>query len=111
MLLTTCEVTNFEQAIEKLAWYTLRWGIEVYHRYITKEPAPPANPPSLAPGHPEGGQSWRPSWAEMRWQTGYQESPLGLQRLDDRTAMWKVLTGKFEPHIQEPTVSSTPGYG
>jgi hypothetical protein len=32
MLLSSCPVTNFEEAIEKLAWYTLRWGIEVYHR-------------------------------------------------------------------------------
>lgn len=34
MLLTTCEVTSFAQAIEKLAWYTQRWGIEVYHRTL-----------------------------------------------------------------------------
>jgi len=32
MLLTTMEVTTFEQATEKLTWYTRRWGIEVYHR-------------------------------------------------------------------------------
>lgn len=34
MLLTTLEVKTFEQAIEKLAWYALRWGIEVYHRTL-----------------------------------------------------------------------------
>ncbi len=34
MLLTTCEVGGFEQAVEKLAWYTVRWGIEVYHRTL-----------------------------------------------------------------------------
>jgi hypothetical protein len=34
MLLTTCEVDSFEQAIEVLAWYTRRWGIEVYHRTL-----------------------------------------------------------------------------
>jgi hypothetical protein len=34
MLLTTCEVNNFEQALEKIAWYTERWGIEVYHRTL-----------------------------------------------------------------------------
>ncbi len=34
MLLTTVEVSNFEQATERLHWYTLRWGIEVYHRTI-----------------------------------------------------------------------------
>jgi hypothetical protein len=33
-LLTTCEVASFEQATEKLAWYTARWGIEVYHRTL-----------------------------------------------------------------------------
>lgn len=34
MLLTTLEVKNFEDATEKLAWYTLRWGIEIYHRTL-----------------------------------------------------------------------------
>lgn len=34
MLLTTVEVNDFEQALEKIAWYTKRWGIEVYHRTL-----------------------------------------------------------------------------
>lgn len=34
MLLTSCEVESLEAAIEKLAWYTQRWGIEVYHRTL-----------------------------------------------------------------------------
>lgn len=34
MLLTTCEVHNGAGAIEKIAWYRLRWGIEVYHRTL-----------------------------------------------------------------------------
>jgi hypothetical protein len=34
MLLTTCPVESFADACEKLHWYTLRWGIEVYHRTL-----------------------------------------------------------------------------
>jgi len=34
MLLTTAEVATVEQALETLRWYTLRWGIEVYHRTL-----------------------------------------------------------------------------
>jgi uncharacterized protein DUF4338/transposase-like protein/transposase Tn5 family protein len=34
MLLTTCRVTNFDEATEKIAWYTKRWGIEIYHRTL-----------------------------------------------------------------------------
>lgn len=34
MLLTTCEVKTFEQAVEKLQWYCIRWGIEIYHRVL-----------------------------------------------------------------------------
>lgn len=34
LLLTTCAVESFEQATEKLRWYTERWGIEVYHRTL-----------------------------------------------------------------------------
>jgi hypothetical protein len=34
MLLTTCRVTNFDEATEKIAWYTKRWGIETYHKTL-----------------------------------------------------------------------------
>lgn len=34
MLLTTVEVTTLEQALERMRWYTRRWGIEVYHRTL-----------------------------------------------------------------------------
>jgi hypothetical protein len=33
-LLTTAVVDSFEQACEKVAWYTQRWGIEVFHRTL-----------------------------------------------------------------------------
>ena len=32
MLLTTVETSDFEQACQRLDWYTRRWGIEVFHR-------------------------------------------------------------------------------
>lgn len=34
MLLTTVETASFAEACERLRWYTLRWGIEVYHRTL-----------------------------------------------------------------------------
>jgi len=34
LLLTTIAVATFEQAIQMLAWYAIRWGIEVYHRTL-----------------------------------------------------------------------------
>jgi hypothetical protein len=34
LLLTTVPVENLEDATERLAWYTKRWGIEVYHRTL-----------------------------------------------------------------------------
>jgi len=34
MLLTTLEVNDFDQALEKIDWYKRRWGIEEYHRTI-----------------------------------------------------------------------------
>ncbi|MDO8706213.1 MAG: IS4 family transposase [Sulfuricaulis sp.] len=33
-LLTTLPVHDFEQATEKVQWYTQRWGIEVFHRTL-----------------------------------------------------------------------------
>jgi hypothetical protein len=34
LLLSTLPVTSFAQALEKLMWYTRRWGIEVLHRTL-----------------------------------------------------------------------------
>jgi hypothetical protein len=34
LLLTSLPVTTLEEAAEKVAWYTLRWQIEVYHRTL-----------------------------------------------------------------------------
>jgi hypothetical protein len=34
MLLSTEPVVDFEAAVEKLRWYLLRWGIEVFHRVL-----------------------------------------------------------------------------
>lgn len=34
MLLTTCEVSSATEALEKLRWYSYRWGIETYHRTL-----------------------------------------------------------------------------
>ena len=34
MLLTTVEVTRFEQATQRIQWYARRWGIEVFHRTL-----------------------------------------------------------------------------
>ena len=34
MLLTTVQVSSFDDAIERLRWYTLRWGIELFHRIL-----------------------------------------------------------------------------
>ena len=34
LLLTTIEIHSFEQAVEILSWYCIRWGIEVYHRTL-----------------------------------------------------------------------------
>jgi hypothetical protein len=34
MLLTTLEVNNYEQALEKVDWYNKRWGIEEYHKTL-----------------------------------------------------------------------------
>ena len=164
MLLTTCPVERFAGACEKLHWYTLRWGIEVYHRtlksgcqieqrqlgtaerleaclaidlvvawrifhlaklgretpqvpctvyfeeaqwkallaYIHQDPVPPAQPPSLNQAMrlvaSLGGFLGRKGDGNPGTQTLW----LGLQRLDDITATYKV----FAPLAHPPPVSS-----
>jgi len=173
MLLTTAAVDTFGQALERLQWYTLRWGIEVYHRtlksgckieerqlghadrieaclaidlvvawrilhltklgrevpdvpcsvffeeaqwkalvaYINKDPIAPEQPPSLREAARMvaslGGFLGRKSDGEP----GTKSLWIGLQRLDDLTAMWKVMHTLYGPHLREPPVSSDPGYG
>jgi hypothetical protein len=162
MLLCTCPVTNFEEAIEKLTWYTRRWGIEVYHRtiksgckieerqlghadrieaclaidmvvawriflltklgretpdvpctvffeesewkalntYVTQDPTPPQRTPSLREAMHMvaglGGFLGRKSDGEP----GTKSLWIGLQRLDDLTAMWKVMIKFVVPQPQ-----------
>jgi len=173
MLLTTVSVTTFEGALEKLAWYTGRWGIEVYHRtlkrgckveerqlghadrletclgvdlvvawrifhlaklgretpevpctvffeeadwkalvaYITHSPNPPEKPPTLREAMRMvatlGGFLGRKGDGEP----GTKSLWLGLQRLDDLSAMWKLMSVTFVPHLRSPPVSSTPTCG
>ena len=153
MLLTTIPVVSFEQALEKLMWYTRRWGIEVFHRtlksgcrieqrqlgqadrieaclaidmvvawrvyylnklgrevpqspctvyfeasewkalmvFTTKNPVAPSTPPTLRDALRRvaglGGFLGRKSDGEPGTQTLW----LGLQRLDDIVAMWRVM--------------------
>jgi len=174
MLLTTCPVSTFDEATEKLAWYTIRWGIEVYHRtlksgckveerqlgdadrietclaidmvvawrifhlaklgreipdvpctvffeeaewkalvaYITQNPKPPETAPTLREAirmvATLGGFLGRKGDGEP----GTKSLWLGIQRLDDLSSMWKLLTANSTPRSPPPSpVSSNPGYG
>jgi len=154
LLLTTCEVVTFDQAVEKLGWYAKRWGIEIFHRtlksgcnieerqlgaadrieaclaidlvvawriyhltklgretpevpctvffedaewkaltaFTTKNAHPPAEPPSLMAAMMMvaalGGFLGR----KCDGQPGPKSIWLGLQRLNDITETWKVLS-------------------
>jgi hypothetical protein len=153
MLLTTMQVETFEEAIEKLHWYTRRWTIEVLHRilksgcriedrqlgqadrleaclaidlvvawrihhlnklgrdtpdvpctayfedhewkaliaFTTKNPVPPPDPPTLREAIRRvaglGGFLGRKRDGEPGTQTLW----IGLQRLDDIAAMYRVM--------------------
>ena len=154
VLLTTAPTISFEDACERLAWYTQRWTIEVFHRtlksgclienrqlgsanrleaclaidlvvawrihyltklgretpnvpcsvyfeeaewkalvtFVTKNPTPAEKPPSLREAIRMlavlGGFLGRKGDGEP----GSQVLWLGLQRLDDITEMWKVMS-------------------
>jgi hypothetical protein len=174
MLLSTLPVTTFEQAIEKLAWYTVRWGIEVYHRtlksgckieerqlgtadrietclaidmvvawrifhlaklgretpdvpctvffeeaqwkalvaYITHNPIPPRTPPTLREAMRMVGNLGGFLGRKSDGEPGTKSLWLGIQRLDDLSSMWILLTSTLTSRPPfTPPVSSNPGYG
>lgn len=154
MLLTTCPVNDFNQAVEKLDWYAKRWGIEIYHRtlksgckieerqlgaadrieaclavdmvaawriyhlaklgreipdvpctvffedaewkalvaYITRNPVPPVKPPSLREAMRMAASLGGFLGRKCDGEPGTKSLWLGLQRIDDLAAMWKILT-------------------
>ncbi len=79
--------------------------------YTTQNPMPPATPPTLRETirmvATLGGFLGRKGDGEP----GTQALWLGLQRLDDLTAMWKLLSVNFAPHLRSPPVSSIASYG
>lgn len=153
MLLTTCPVHDFDQALEKLGWYAKRWGIEVYHRtlksgckieerqlgaadrieaclaidmvvawriyhlaklgreipdvpctvffedaewkalvaYIKRDPIPPDQPPSLRDAMRMAATLGGFLGRKCDGEPGTKSLWLGLQRIDDLAAMWKIL--------------------
>ena len=171
LLLTTCEVESFAAAIEKLAWYTQRWGIEVYHRtlksgcqietrqlgnadrieaclaidlvvawrimhlsklgrehpdvpctvyfrdaewkalltFINRNPNVPTEPPSLRAATRLVARLGGFLGRKCDGEPGVQTLWLGLQRLDDITAMYEVFTTVFAR--PPPAVSSGQTYG
>lgn len=159
MLVTTCDITSGDQAIEKVEWYACRWGVEVYHKtlksgcrieerqlgaadrlesclavdmvvawrifhltklgrempdvpctvffeqhewkalvaHATNDPSPPDRPPTLREAQRMvaklGGFLGRKSDGEP----GTKSLWLGLQRLDDLAAMYKLITATAGP--------------
>jgi hypothetical protein len=79
--------------------------------YVTHDPLPPAQVPTLRDATRMvaslGGFLGRKGDGEPGTQTLW----LGLQRLDDITAMWKLMSVTFDPHLRSPPVSSKATYG
>src|SRR3989442_1616140 len=53
LLLASVPIMTTDDALERLAWYAARWGIEVWHKWqglycrIHRVAIPPAKPPTL----------------------------------------------------------------
>jgi len=80
------------------------------HTYITKNPLPPDEPPTLREAirmvASLGGFLGRKGDGEPGTQTLW----LGLQRVDDLAAIWTILI-PLVPHLRPAPVSSNPTYG
>ena len=168
LLLTTIQVDTLEEAIEKLNWYSKRWGIETYHRtlksgckieerqlgnaerietclaidmvvawrvyhltklgrevpdlpcsvffeeaewkalvaYKTENPIPPENPPTLKEAMNMTASLGGFLGRKCDGNPGTKSLWLGLQRLDDITATWKVMMKMINAARGSPPVVS-----
>lgn len=81
------------------------------YSFIRQNPALPEQPPTLREAvrmvASLGGFLGRKGDGEP----GTQSLWIGLQRLDDITAMWKYMAQTYVPHLLKPPVSSKPDYG
>ncbi len=77
--------------------------------YALKDPTPRRTPPTLRQATRMVASLGRFLGRKSDGDPGNQTVWLGLQRLDDITAMWCVMWGV--PQIRGPTVSSETGYG
>lgn len=170
LLLTTVETTTFEEAMERVKWYSLRWGIEIYHRtlksgckiedrqlgtadrietclaidmvvawrvfhltklgretpdvpctvffeeaewkalvtFVTRNAALPSKVPSLKECTRMIGSLGGHLGRKGDGEPGTEAMWLGLQRLDDISAMWKVMVVNSP---QPPPIVSRNNYG
>jgi len=108
MLLTTIPINSFEDAVEKVKWYCLRWRIEVYFKVIKSGF-------KVEDCRLESGDrlirylavvsivAWRVYWLTLVSRTAPEASSvLFLNDFD-----WKILFAKFNPNQQIPNQPPT----
>jgi len=79
--------------------------------YVTRNPIPPPQPPSLREAMRMTASLGDFLGRKCDKEPGKKSLWIGLQRLDDLTAMWQFMVASFAPHLHTLSVSSNPGYG
>jgi len=79
--------------------------------YVTRNPIPPPQPPSLREAMRMTASLGDFLGRKCDKEPGTKSLWIGLQRLDDLTAMWQFMVASFAPHLHTLSVSSNPGYG
>ena len=75
--------------------------------FVTKNIVPPAEPPSLQEAVRMVGSLGGHLGRKGDGEPGTKALWLGLQRLDDIVAMWKIMVSQLAPHFLTQVVSST----
>lgn len=109
LLLTTVPVASAADAEERLAWYTCRWGIEVWHKILKSGCQIEAR--QLATGERlercltlYSVIAWRVQWAVMLARTAPDLPCTALLETEEWEALWCAIHRDPQPPVQPPTL-------
>jgi Transposase DNA-binding/Transposase Tn5 dimerisation domain len=114
-LLTTCPVLTREQALERIAWYTCRWMIEVWHKVMKSGCRLEARQLETAERLRRclalySVVAWRMLWATLLARAAPDLPCTALLAPEEWQALWCTIHRQRTPPVEPPTLAQAVGW-